>query len=175
MEQTKYNTEKKKWKQISEKERYQIEIMAKQGFTVAQIGKSLDSKRDRRTIERELQRGKTVQRNSDLTEKAVYLAEVGQRKHDESAANKGRSLKIGHDHKLAKHIECKIKDERWSPGAVVGNIKTEGLQFATTICTKTVYNYIDKGIFAGLSSKDLWMKKCGKKRGYRKGRHPNAR
>ena len=168
MEQKNYTTEKRKWKHLSEKDRYKIEALSQQGLTPAEIGKALVPQRDRRTIERELARGRTLQRNSDLTEKTVYLADVGQRKYDEKAANKGRGLKIGHDHKLAKHIEDKIKNERWSPDAVIGNIKTEGLVFQTSICTKTLYNYIDKGIFVEISNKDLWMKKGGKKRCYNK-------
>ena len=98
----------------------------------------------------------------------MYLADVGQRKHDERAANKGRGLKIGHDHKLAKYIENKIKNEKWSPDAVIGRIKAEGLSFETSICTKTLYNYIDGGIFAGISNKDLLMKKDGVKKDYKK-------
>jgi len=168
MEQNKYNTEKHKWKQLSEKERYKIEALSQQGLTPAEIGAALKPSRDRRTIERELVRGRTRQRNSDLTEKLVYLADVGQRKHDENAANKGRGLKIGHDHKLARHIENKIKNERWSPDVIIGRIKSEGLEFQTSICTKTVYNYIEKGIFLGVSNKDLWVKKENKKRGYKK-------
>ena len=96
------------------------------------------------------------------------MADVGQRKHDEHASNKGRGLKIGHDHKLAEHIERKIKEEQWSPDAIIGQIKAEGLVFDTELCTKTVYNYIDKGIFAGISNRDLWVKKEGKKKQYRK-------
>ena len=168
MEQDKYNTKKRKWEQISEKERYKIEALSQQGLTPAEIGSALTPKRDRRTIEREIARGLTLQRNSDLTEKKVYLADVGQRKHDEKAANKGRGLKIGHDHKLAEHIESKIKNDRWSPDTIIGRIKTDGLQFETTICTKTLYNYIDKEIFANISNKDLWVKKDGKKRDYKK-------
>lgn len=163
-------TKERKWKQLTEKERYKIEALCQQGLRAAEIGEALSPKRDRRTIERELARGMTLQRNSDLTERRQYLADVGQRKHDEKAANKGRGLKIGHDHKLALHIEDKIKKERWSPDAVIGNIKAEGLQFETSICTKTIYNYIDKGIFAGISNKDLWVKKEGRKRGYRQTR-----
>jgi IS30 family transposase len=98
----------------------------------------------------------------------VYLADVGQRVHDERAANKGRGLKIGCDHKLARHIEEKIKDNKWSPDVIIGRIKTEGLQFETSICTKTLYNYIDAGLFLEVSNKDLWVKKDGKKRDYKK-------
>jgi IS30 family transposase len=112
----------------------------------------------------------TLQRNSDLTERYVYLADVGQRKQEENAGNKGRNLKIGHDHKLAKHIEDKIKKEKWSPDAVIGEIKAEGLQFDTSICTKTLYNYIDRRVFAGISNKDLLQKRKNAKRGYRKTR-----
>jgi len=95
--------------------------------------------------------------------KTVYLPDAGQRKHNESAANKGRGLKIGYDHKLAKYIENKIKKEKWSPDVVIGRINIENLTFKTTICTKTLYNYIDKDIFAEISNKDLWVKKAVKK------------
>ena len=69
MEQEKYSTKKRKWKHISEKERYKIETLSQQGLTPAVIGKVLTLKRDRRTIERELSKGITLQRNSDLTVK----------------------------------------------------------------------------------------------------------
>ena len=75
-------------------------------------------------------------------------------------------MKIGHDHELVRHIEDKIKNERWSPDAIIGRRKAEGK--APCICTKTLYNYIDRGIFAGISNKDLWVKKDGKHRGYQK-------
>jgi IS30 family transposase len=166
MEHNNCNTNKRRWKQLSEKDRYKIEALSLRGLKPGKIAKELN--RDRRTIEREIARGLTLQRNSDLTERTVYLADAGQRVQGENAANKGRRLKIGHDHKLAKYIEDKIKNDRWSPDAVIGNIKACGLRFETSICTKTLYNYIDRGIFAQISNKDLWVKKDGKKRGYNK-------
>jgi len=168
MEQEKYSTKKRKWKQLCEKERYKIEALSQQGLTPAEIGAALKPKRDRRTIERELKRGPTEQRDYQWREKRVYLADAGQRKHDEFAANKGRGLKIGHDHKLAEYIEKKIKDEKYSPDAVMGEIKTQGLQFEVTLCTKTVYNMIDRGDFLNISNKDLPVKKERKKRGYKR-------
>jgi len=163
MGQEENTTSKEKRKHLSEKERYKIEALFQQGLSASEIGSSLTPQRDRRTIERELERGMTLQRNSDLTEKRVYLADVGQRIHDEKAANKGRGLKIGHDHKLAEHIEKKIRDEKYSPDAVIGQIKAQGLQFDVILCTKTVYNMIDRGDFLTLTNKDLPVKKDGKR------------
>lgn len=167
MEQQKDTTKRRKWKQLSERERYQIEALSRQGLTPAEIGKALIPKRDRRTIEREIARGLTLQRDSELRESYVYLADVGQRKHDEKLRNKGRGYKIGHDHELVRYIENKIKNENYSPDAVIGEIKEKGISFQVTICTKTLYNYIDSGLFLNVSNKDLPVKKNGKKRGYR--------
>ena len=43
----------------------------------------------------------------------------------------------------------------YSPAAVVGEIKRLGLTFKTEISEKTIYNYIDKGIFYGISRESL--------------------
>jgi IS30 family transposase len=168
MGQENNNIKKRKWKHLSERERYKIEALAQQGLTPAEIAASLEPKRDRRTIEREIARGSVEQRDSLWREKIVYLADAGQRVHDEKAANKGRGLKIGHDHALAGYLEQKIGKERWSPDAAIGAIKTQGLQFAVSICTKTVYNMIDRGDFLNLSNKDLPVKKNGKRRDYKR-------
>lgn len=168
MDQEKNITKKRHWKQLKEKDRYKIEVLLQQGLTPAQIGRALQPNRDRRTIEREIARGLTLQRNSDLTENLVYLADVGQRKSVENAKNKGRGLKIGNDLELANYIEDKIKNDKWSPDAIIGRIKEQGLQFETSICTKTVYNYVERGIFRDVSNKDLWVKKSQKKKSYKK-------
>ena len=55
MDQNNNNIQKRKWKQISEKERYTIEALYEQGLKAKQIGECLSPRRDRRTIERELQ------------------------------------------------------------------------------------------------------------------------
>lgn len=178
MDQEKHNTSKGKWKQISERERYKIEALYEQGLTSAQIGDALNPRRDRRTIERELLLGLVEQKRLNPSHKKyeplyivekTYKADTGQMRHDERAANKGRGLKIGNDQKLADYIEIKIKDEKWSPDVIIGRIKEKGMPFKTSICTKTVYNYIDKGIFREVTNKDLWVKKDGgKKRDYKK-------
>ena len=155
-----------KWKHISEKERYKIEALSQKGLTPYEISRELG--RDRRTIEREMKKGKTELRDSLWREKIVYLADAGQRKHDEKASNKGRGLKIGHDHKLAQYLERKIGEEKWSPDTAINSIKAQGLQFEVTVCTKTVYNMIDRGDFLDLTNKDLPVKRNGKKRSYKR-------
>jgi len=178
MDQNNNNIQKRKWKQISEKERYKIEALYEQGLKAKQIGECLNPRRDRRTIERELQLGMVEQRRINpsfnkyqplyITQK-VYKADTAQMRHIERASNKGRGLKIGHDQELADYIENKIKDEKWSPDVIIGRIMAENIPFKTTICTKTVYSYIDKGIFKEVTNEDLWVKRDGsKKRDYKK-------
>lgn len=83
--------------------------------------------------------------------------------------NKGPQLKIGNDHKLAKYIEKKIINEKYSPNAVIGQIKAKGLKFNTSICTKTLYNYIDReDVFTQLTNKDLPIKRNERKRIYQR-------
>jgi IS30 family transposase len=70
-----------------------------------------------------------------------------------------------------------IKD-KYSPDAVIGEIEAKGFDFKTKICTKTVYNYIDRGdVFLTLTNKDLPVKKEKKKGSYKKVRiaHKNLK
>ncbi|GKX32378.1 IS30 family transposase [Vallitalea longa] len=166
MNQINNTTNPKKNKYLTEKERYKIEALKKAKISNAEI--AIQIGKSERTIRREIARGKVKLLNSDLTERYEYCADVAHRKYLENAANKGPSLKIGHDHKLASYIEDKIINEKHSPDVVIGRIKKEGLKFETSICTKTVYNYIDKGVFLNLSNKHLLVKRKGPKRKYRK-------
>lgn len=142
MSQDYYNTDDRKGKYLTEQERYRIEILLQEGNTPSEIVLKLD--RHKRTIEREIKRGMVRLLNSDLTYREQYCADAGQRIHNEKAKNKGPDLKIGKDHKLAKYIEERIIKDKYSPDAVIGEIKAKGLKFEASICTKTLYNYVDK-------------------------------
>ena len=168
MGQEEYNTKEKKWTQLTERDRYKIEALNRQKLSAAEIGMALDPPRDRRTIERELRQGTAEYRDREWRVKEVYYADTGQRRHDEKAANKGRGVKIAGDHQLIKHIEKKIKKEKYSPEAVIGEIKDNGMIFRTTVCAKTIYNMIDKKMFKGLSNDDLPVKRDKRKRKYKK-------
>lgn len=176
MGQDNHTTGRKGWKHLSEKERYKIEALLNAGCKPGEIARMLG--RHRRTIEREINRGTFMKRREnpyasrnpavkDFLDEAVYAADVGQRKAEENAANKGRGLKIGHDHKLARYLEKRIGKDKFSPDAAIGEIKAKGLIFKVTLCTKTVYNMIDRGDFLNLTNKDLPVKRNGKRRKYR--------
>jgi IS30 family transposase len=165
MGQEKDIRKRSKWKQLSEKERYQLEALLRLKHSPAAIAKHLG--RDRRTIEREIARGSVIQRDSDWREQERYCADAGQRVKEENASKKGRTLKIGKDHALAQYLEEKIGKEKYSPDAAIGEARMKGLQFTVTLCTKTVYNYLEKELFLNISNKDLPCKRNGKKRAYR--------
>ena len=166
MSQKNYTVNSRKNKHLTERERYKIETLLKEKMSPFDIAKRLG--RHVRTIEREIKRGTVRLLNSDLNYRKEYCADAGQRVYEENSKNKGPGLKIGKDHKLAKHIEKKIIKHKYSPDAVIGEIRVKGLKFETSICTKTLYNYIDQGVFANITNKDLPVKKNGKKGTYRK-------
>lgn len=172
MSQINNTTKSRKYKHLTERERYKIEILLKEGLKPFEIAQRME--KGSRTIEREIAKGKVRLINHDLTYREEYCADAGQRIYEENARNKGPGLKIGKDHKLAKHIENKIIRENYSPDAVIGEIKEKGLEFETKICTKTLYNYIDRGdVFLNLTNKDLPVKREGKKRDYKKVKIPH--
>jgi IS30 family transposase len=166
MSRNNYTLKQRKNKHLTERERYTIETLLKEKMSPLEISKRLG--RHVRTIEREIQKGTVRLLNSDLSYRKEYCADAGQRVYEENSKNKGPGLKIGKDHKLAKHIEKKIIKDKYSPDAVIGEIKTKGLGFETIICTKTLYNYIDQGVFANITNKDLPIKKNGKSANYKK-------
>jgi len=166
MSQENYTTDNRKNKHLTYRERYNIEILLKENLTIFEISKRLG--RHKRTIEREIGKGSVRLLNSDLSFRQEYCADTGQMVYDRNGRNKGPGLKIGKDHKLAKHIEQKIVKEKYSPDAVIGEIKAKGLEFGTSICTKTLYNYIEQEVFANITNKDLPVKKDKKKGSYRK-------
>ena len=146
-------------KYLTERERYQIEALYKQGCKPKEIAESLG--RCLATIYNELKRGMTKQLHSDLTEYETYLADVAQDKANYNATNKGRALKIGKDYEYADYVTELLRDKKYSPYAVVHHIKNNGMQFNTDVCKNTLYNYIKIGLFDGVTMNTL---PCPRKR-----------
>ena len=144
---------KKLYKHLSFNDRLKVERGLNTGKSVRKIADML--RVHTTTIYRERKRGTYTKLNSDYTTSEKYSPDIAETRYRENLAAKGRQIKLGHDHELAQFIEKKIADEGFSPEAVVAYIKNNGLVFNTKICAKTIYNYIDKGIFLRLTNKDL--------------------
>ena len=160
---------KKKYNHFTEKERYKLEALHEKKHKIKDISEMLC--KNRSTVYRELKRGMIKLLNTELKEEEKYRAEVAQRDYEQKGARRERSLKIGKDHKIEKYIIEKIQKEKYSPDAIIGEIKANGIKFEGMICTKTLYNYINRGLFSEISEKDLWEKGRRKKRGSQRPRN----
>ena len=165
MEQNNSTTIRKKYGHLSQGKRYKLEALLEEKIDIKQIALALGFSRS--TIHREIKRGAIKRLQTDWTEKTKYRANVAEADYLKKCRNRERSLKIGKDKKLEEHIRMKMTQDHFSPDAIIGEIKVTGAKFKGMICTKTLYNYIDAGIFSGISHKDLWEKGKRKKRRYK--------
>lgn len=157
---------RRKFKHFTWADRLQLEAYIKAGKKPREIAEFLH--KDVSSIYIELKRGKYEHLNSDYTTEIRYSPDIAEKKYREHLAAKGADLKIGKDFELAKYIEKKIAVDKYSPAAVLGEIQAKGISFNTTICMKTLYNYIDKGVFLKLTNKKLPIKANKTKRTYKR-------
>lgn len=151
----------KLFKHLSQNDRIKMETMLNYGHKVVEVAEYLHVHRS--TIYREIKRGEYTHRNSDYTEETRYSSDLGQKNHDWNAQGKGRNIKIGNDRPLAEYIEGKIIEDKYSPEAALAAAAESGIEFTTSISVRTLYRYIDKGIFLKLTNKDLPVKGKRKK------------
>ena len=151
----------KLFKHLSQNDRIKMETMLNSGHKVVEVAEYLHVHRS--TIYREIKMGEYTHRNSDYTEETRYSSDLGQKNHDWNAQGKGRNIKIGNDRPLAEYIEEKIIEDKYSPEAALAAAAESGIEFTTSISVRTLYRYIDKGIFLKLTNKDLPVKGKRKK------------
>lgn len=132
---------------MNEKDRYFIEKALKRNVSVKEIAAALGF--SRQSIYAEIRKGQTIQRDTDLKEKTVYLADVGEQKHKNAMKNTGRPNKLSPDDEYLLHVKKWIYDKKYSPWAAQVKIGKR------KVCTKTIYNYVHKGYIAGLCVQNL--------------------
>lgn len=153
------------YKTLTWADRLKLEALKKAGLKNIRIAEQLGVNPS--TITRELRRGQYEHKNSDWTTETRYSPDKSERKKQENLRAKGGDLKIGNDHAYAEYIEYMIRVRKYSPAAVLGEIKRKGLVFGTTVCKQTLYRYIEQGIFLTLTNKDLPVKRNQKEHKYR--------
>jgi len=156
----------KKQHYMTKEERYQLEAYLRAGKTVAWIAREMGF--CERTIYYEKKRGKVTQireKSGYKIDTLEYSADKAQQIHKYNQTAKGRPLKIGSDHAYAHFLEVNILTNRYSPAAALAAARKAG--FTTSVCTATLYSYIDKGVFLQLTNKALWNKSKRRKRAQR--------
>ena len=138
-------------------QRLTLERMLKKGFTKAAIASALG--KCERSIYYEINRGLCVQQTSEYEFIEVYCPEVAERKYRDFLKDKGRDLKIGNDHALARRLEELVMVQGFAPGAALAEIRNNGEVYDTVICENTLYNYIYRGdVFLHLTPEHLHNK-----------------
>lgn len=162
---------KGQFKHLSFTARLNIESGLKMNMPIKQIAEKIGVHIS--TVYREVKRG-TYQKKVGYYDhyryerlyryKETYSPDKAEQRYRDNLIAKGAPLKIGNDFELANYIEKKIINDGYSPDCVIGEIRRKRLPFRTSICTRTLYNYIEKGVFARLSLQDLKEKGRKKKR-----------
>ena len=147
---------------ITEGERYQIEILLRQKYSIRQVAECLGHRYH--TVYHEVKKGTVKQLDTYLAAHYVYKADYAQMLTEKNMSCRGRNLKIGSDHELAAYIEAMVRNKKYSPEALLLYAKENGISFKTKICAKTIYNYFDTGLFLNASYEDLPYKKKVKKK-----------
>ena len=156
MANTNSNTSKRKFKHLSSYERGKISALLNEGKSVRYIARQLG--RSPSTISREVKRGTTTQLKSSLETYEAYFPETGQVVYEHNRLNCGRKSKLLEAEDFISFAEEKILKDKWSPDAVVGSCKSNPeWEGKPIVCTKTLYNYIDKG-FMRVKNIDLLLK-----------------
>lgn len=152
------------FKQLTKTDRLKLELLYEKKTPVKEIADILRVHIS--TVYREIKRGKFYKKVRK-SHKKTYSCDLGQLRHEAKMKAKGVAKKIARDPRLARYIEEKIAEEKYSPACVLGEIKRKHLKFKESICVTTLYHYIDAGVFRRLTNKNLIVK--GKrKRSYKK-------
>lgn len=153
-----------KYREFTYTDRLKLEALYNAKMPVKQIAHQLHKHIS--SIYREIKRGQYDHLNSDYTYSRRYSAQIAQQSATYNNTAKGSGLKIDRDYDYLLFIETLIL-KGYSPDAALGYIRTNNLRFSTTVCTTTLYKYIDMGLFQHITNKNL-LRKGSRRRGYRK-------
>lgn len=144
MTQEYYSTGRRKFQHITSEKRAQLEILLKVRPKIAKtkIAQMLGIARS--TLYDELGRGTVEQLDTNLVEHKRYFADAGQRVYEEHRKNSRNPCKLARVSEFIKYAEERILKYKESPDTVVGYAKKYGLFGDDIVCTKTLYDYINR-------------------------------
>ena len=148
-------------KYLTLRERIKIETMLKLKVAKKQIAEIL--KISLSTLYNEIKRGMCQQIVNDK-DVLVYCADYAQNVSDKNQARKGCPCKAADNPNLMNFIEECIGKKMLSPDVTAFYIRKKKEVFGMTICTKTIYNYLDKMLFKTISNQTLIVKRNKRKK-----------
>ena len=115
------------------------------------------------TIYRELKRGEYYRIDPRTYEYfKSYSCNIAQGRYSALLKCKGIKKKITENPELAAFIERKIVNDKYSPHAAIVAIREN--DFKTKICERTIYNYINSGVFGSIRMSELPYRRKKKRR-----------
>lgn len=152
---------KRKFKHLTETERYSLESMLRAGTKVSVIAEVLGKHIS--TIYREIKKGE-YEHIQDKYYKIVvekrYAAELAHSKYKKNLKAKGTGLKIEGDTKQIEYINTMLSTGLYSPQSIMYLMQNKGIVFATKIkSVNTLYKYIKRGIFPNIKMDFSLVKK----------------
>lgn len=144
MARSNHNTEKRTFKHLTAFDRGKVQALHKQGNTLQAIADEIGCHKS--TISRELKRGSVIQKRSDLTEHTVYFPDAGQAVYEKNRSRCGAKYKLAEASEFIQYAVEKMQKDHWSPDAIYGYAKARKKFENATVCTKTLYRYIDLGL-----------------------------
>lgn len=154
MAHEKNTTPARNFKHLSAFERGSVYALLKEGHSQNTIAKKLG--RHRSTISREINRGTTTQRTTQLISYEAYFPETGQAVYEKNRLACGKKSKLLQVESFLLYAEQRILKDKWSPDVVVGTAKLS-MDRSEIVCTKTLYSYIDQRLLR-IRNMDLLLK-----------------
>lgn len=144
MDETNYTTEHRKGQHLNSEERHEIEVRLKDKWSIYRIAKHLN--RPYNTVKNEIARGTVSLYNGHVKR---YKADVGEevyRKNRTESRRKYRCLAVS---AFLQYVKQHFYVDKWSLDACVGKARSsEAFSRSETVCTRTLYRYVDLGLLS---------------------------
>lgn len=172
MDNTYFSTKHIKGKHLTYEERVIIQTRLKDGRSINKIAKEIGCAPN--TVRNEIKRGTQILYNGNIKR---YKADKGQERYEGNRIFSRKPYRYLEKSKFIHYVEYHFKEDKWSLDACVGYALANSVFSKNeTVCTKTLYNYVDLGLI-GIKNIDLpdKLKRSKKKTVLRKNKHKLGR
>lgn len=144
----------RKFSHLNYQKRKILSTMIKQDFHKQDIADALSISLS--TVYREIKRGMCDITKTDLSVVKEYSPDLAECKYQEHLRAKGRITKAEKDKNLNEYLSYMILVQRFSPKAIIYDMKANNLRFEEEIkAYNTIYHAVKKGLIKGVSEKHL--------------------